>query len=232
MMHNQKIFLGDKKTAVAQVTTPGHMRETRERLHAMAKEHGFEKFLFPLQVHGMQGWVIQKNNALIVQSFEREADWIATNVPGIGIGVLTADCVPILVHDPITNVVGAIHAGWRGAVDGVVLKALEGMEQVFGTQPHDLNIFIGPHARTCCYTVDQKFYDTVMQKPFGKNAWHENETGLCFDLSHSCLEQLAKAGVLTDNITNVATCTVCTPAYCSYRREKDAALRNVSWIGL
>lgn len=204
-----------------------------EPFKSIAAAHNFKNMLFPHQVHGTQGLVITSENDLIgMHSFSHTADWIITNVPYLGIGILTADCVPLLLYDPITPAVGAVHAGWRGATDGVVLVALQGMVDTFGTEPRNIQVFIGPHARTCCYQVDEPFYATVMHKKFGTQAWQQKKDVLYFDLYACCVEQLYAAGVSESQIQDVGMCTICNLTYCSYRRDKQYAGRNISCIGV
>ncbi len=231
-MENPALFFGNKQTAIAPVDSPERLEQGRSAVKQFAVQNDFKTMVFPLQTHGIQGLVIDAENSQLMQSFEHEADWIITSVPGVAVGVLTADCVPLLVYDSVQRAVGAIHAGWRGAVDGVVVEALSGMEDAFGSHCADLKVFVGPHARTCCYEVDEPFYDTVMRKKFGRNAWHRKDNKLFFDLYACCVEQLQKKGVPKDAITDVGICTICTPTYSSYRREKKTALRNMSWIVL
>lgn len=230
MIQKSIVFFGDKATAVKPVTVKQQYSVAQEPFCTLARTHALESLIFPYQVHGTAGLVVDAQNFKNMRAFAHDADWIITNVPGVGVGILTADCVPLLVHDIVSGAAGAIHAGWRGAVDGVVIQAFEAMTIQFGSKPSDIQVFVGPHARTCCYQVNQKFYDSVMQKQFGKNSWHENESALFFDLYHCCLEQLKQAGVPHSAVTDIGICTVCTPAYCSYRREKENALRNVSII--
>jgi YfiH family protein len=224
------LFFGDRYNAVPAAVLHGDNALALLKANDLAVIHNLKKLLFPLQVHGTKGLVIHNEHS--VASFTHEADWVITNQPGIAIGVLTADCVPILIYDPVHNVVGAIHAGWRGAVDGVVIEALQAMQKEFGSQPAELQASIGPHARTCCYQVDQPFYDTVVQKKFGAHAWHTAGEKLFFDLTQCCVDQLIDCGVKKQHISDNGVCTICEPAYSSYRREKEAALRNISFIGI
>jgi YfiH family protein len=229
-MKNLILFFGNKRDAVPVAVFNANNFAATQKIDELAAAYKLKNMTFPFQVHGIQGLIV--NDDISVASFTREADWIITNQPGIGIGVLTADCVPILIHDPIHNAIAAIHAGWRGAVDGVVIAALAAMQQQFGSQPADLQAWIGSHARTCCYAVDQKFYDSVMQKQFGTTSWYKKGEQLFFDLTHCCTDQLMMAGVRMQQIIDNGICTVCTPDYSSYRREKEAALRNISFIGI
>lgn len=229
-MKQTTLFFGDKQNAVPVAVLNGDNGVALQKTSIVASKHDFKKLIFPFQVHGTKGLITQDDVA--VASFTHEADWIITNLSGIGVGILTADCVPLLIYDPVHQAIGAVHAGWRGAVDGVVAEAIGGMQHHFGSRPTDVQAWIGPHARTCCYQVDQKFYETVRQKKFGKDAWHTMDEQLFFDLKQCCIDQLLVSGVQEQQVADIGVCTVCTPSYCSYRREKEAALRNISFIGI
>ncbi len=231
-MHNPVIFFGGKDYETKSATWQGNFSTTHEPFVTLSLRYDFNSLIFPYQVHGTGGLVIEESTLHSAKSFKHEADWIITNVPGVGVGILTADCVPLLLYDPVKKAVGAVHAGWRGAVEGVVVNAIEGMRLAFGTQAQDLHVWIGPHARTCCYCVDTPFYETVLQKKYGTAAWHRTADALFFDLSNCCHDQLEQAGIQMINCIDSGICTICDESYCSYRREKETAQRNISIIGL
>lgn len=81
-------------------------------------------------------------------------DALVTNVPGIALVVFTADCTPILLHDPITGAVGAVHAGWRGTAMGIVKKAVDTMVSSYGCDPKNIRAAIGPNIGQCCFETD------------------------------------------------------------------------------
>ena len=83
-------------------------------------------------------------------------DALLTNEPGVLLSVRGADCLPVLLADTRRRVVAAIHAGWRGALGGIVEKAVGEMVQIFGSQPRDLTAAIGPSIRSCCYEVGEE----------------------------------------------------------------------------
>lgn len=203
-----------------------------EPFNPIAAAHGFDDLFFVHQVHGTDGVIVASDDVTMPRSFTRDADWIVSNKPGLGIGILIADCVPLLLYDPVTRAVGAVHAGWRGATSGVISAALNTLRSTFGTQMANLQVFIGSHAKNCCYQVDQPFYDTVMKKSFGSSAWHHRDDKLFFDLYQCCLEQLRIYGISENQITLSASCTICDTSYSSYRREREAAGRNIAVIGL
>ena len=106
------------------------------------------------QVHG--------TNVLVVdqpvregESFEGGWDALVTDQPGVMVTVRTADCVPVLLHDPVQRVVAAVHAGWRGALAGIVPKTVALLVSRFGATVERLRMAIGPSAGPCCYEVDE-----------------------------------------------------------------------------
>jgi polyphenol oxidase len=194
--------------------------------------YNYQTVFFTDQVHGTTGIIIDKARTShpIPRAFTYEADWIISNVPKLAIGILTADCVPLLLYDPTSHTVCTIHAGWRGATDGVICNALTAIHEHFNIQLQNIQVYIGPHARTCCYQVDTPFYEVVMQKKWGTSAWYKKNDQLFFDLYACCTEQLYCAGITPAQITDHKICTVCTTNYCSYRRDKEQAGRNINCI--
>lgn len=83
-----------------------------------------------------------------------QCDALVTDTPGLALMVFTADCTPILLHDPVTGAVGAIHAGWRGTALGIARKTVETMTEAFGTRPEDIRAAIGPNIGQCCFATD------------------------------------------------------------------------------
>lgn len=83
-----------------------------------------------------------------------ECDALITNTPGVALVVFTADCTPILLHDPVTGAVGAVHAGWRGTAAGIAGKAVEKMQKDFGCDPATIRAAIGPNIAQCCFETD------------------------------------------------------------------------------
>lgn len=83
-----------------------------------------------------------------------EADGLATNVPGVTLVVFSADCIPILLLDPVKRAVAAVHAGWRGTASAIAAVAVETLEGEFGTDPADILAAIGPGIGKCCFETD------------------------------------------------------------------------------
>lgn len=83
-----------------------------------------------------------------------QCDALVTNEPGVALWVFTADCTPILFHDPVTGTVGAAHAGWRGTAAGIAAKTVQKMVAEFGCDPKNIRAAIGPNIGPCCFETD------------------------------------------------------------------------------
>ena len=81
-------------------------------------------------------------------------DGLVTNTPGLALVVFTADCTPVLLHDPVTGAVGAVHAGWKGTAQDIVGKAVDAMVSSFGADPGNVRAAIGPNIGQCCFQTD------------------------------------------------------------------------------
>lgn len=139
-----------------------------------------------------------------------DTDAMVTNVPGICLMVLSADCVPILLWDPTKTVVGVVHAGWKGTLHGIARKTVEVFEKHFGSSPHDMRAGIGPSIGPCCFEVDSDVISQVRDlletggKHFCSNV--TDEKGYV-DLWSANQEQLVQAGIPADHIEVARTCT-------------------------
>ena len=115
------------------------------------------------QVHGNVVRVIRAEDGVFEGRLETaegkavlEGDGMVTDVPGMLLGVGTADCVPVLVVDVEKRAVGAFHAGWRGTVTGIVGEGIEAMRREYGSRSEDLRAAVGPSIGACCYAVGEE----------------------------------------------------------------------------
>jgi YfiH family protein len=186
------------------------------------------------QVHGTDALIVDRALSA-ADRFQGGWDALVTNQPGVMVAVRTADCVPVLIHDPRRRVVAAIHAGWRGAVAGIVPKTMELMECRFGSDMSQLRVSIGPSAGPCCYEVDEPVLDRLRQ---GFARWETVVLGRRggkgrLDLKQLIREQVRQAGAKADAISAVNLCTIChDDLFFSYRREGKVIGTMVSAIGL
>ena len=144
---------------------PGCVLENRRRLAA-----GFgaspEDFVFARQVHGAAVRVVgvadRGSGASCLDDAVADADALVTTSPGVVLAILTADCVPIVLHDPVAAVLACVHAGWRGTVAGVTTAALAAM-QALGSRPSDVIAGIGPAIAAARYQVGGDVHQAVTQ---------------------------------------------------------------------
>ena len=157
-----------------------------------------------------------------------DGDALISSVAGLTVGIRTADCVPILLADSRLRAVASIHAGWRGTAAGIVSAAVRKMQEAFGSCPEDLIAAIGPCIGPCCYEVGadvaRQFADWCPEM--------EQATGAVkLDLPGCNAAQLSQLGVT--NIWVAGECTFCVAEkYYSFRRQKEAAGRMLSYAGI
>ena len=127
----------------------------RKNYEILGEVLGFDvnKLVFTRQTHTNIVRVVDASNAGegLDREVEPECDALVTGTPGLVLAAFTADCTPILLHDPVTGAVGAVHAGWRGTVADIAGKAVRAMQENFGSRPEDIRAAIGPNIGVCCF---------------------------------------------------------------------------------
>jgi YfiH family protein len=175
----------------------------------------------PLQVHGNTVHIVTHAVDRGWDELDRtfEADALITDLPGVVLTILTADCVPILIFDPIRRVVGAVHAGWRGTHAHIVTRTLTAMQETYGSQPHDLLVGLGPAIGECCYEVDTEVADKFADYP--DTLTPKGEGKYLLDTRAVNHRQLIAAGVPASRIESSSHCTMCRrDRYFSYRADR------------
>ena len=148
-----------------------------------------------------------------------KADAMVTDRPGLALSILTADCQPVLYADQQAGVIGAAHAGWRGALDGVLDATLTAMEAL-GAKRDTTTVAIGPTISQRAYEVGPEFLDTFMDTDPDNSRFFATGKGdrYQFDLVGFSLHQLRRAGVAEAGWTG--HCTYSDPKrFYSYRRS-------------
>jgi YfiH family protein len=171
-----------------------------------------------------------------------QADGIISQEPGLLIAVQTADCIPVLVVDPVLRVVGAFHAGWRGTVERIVELGVRKMQLQYGSEPSTLTAAIGPGIGACCYTVGQEVLDRfaanfeyagdlfTYDRPHGQPAGLQQPR---LDLPEANRRQLIDAGLSSDRVQFVGGCTACQPKlFYSHRASGGRAGRMMAAVGV
>ena len=150
-----------------------------------------------------------------------EADAFVTRVPGLAISVLTADCAPVLFHDPVAGVVGAAHAGWRGALEGVLDETVAAMERLGATRDA-IRAAVGPTISQRAYEVGPEFFERFAWEERGYERYFIPGRGdrLRFDLPGFALGRLRALGL---DAEGTGHCTYSDPArFYSFRRATHA----------
>ncbi len=191
---------------------------------------GVDAITFCHQVHGVDGYLVTRAEHVDPLPFSRKGDFLITNQP-IALGVMTADCLPIVLYDPKTHSVAIIHAGWRGALSGVILKAIRAMEITFGISRASLQAFFGPSARACCYEVTSEFMEHIRGYTWHDQVIMTRKTAFFFDLPLCAILLMQEYGIELSAVnTDYNLCTICSMSHCSYRRDNDAAGRQMTVV--
>lgn len=157
-----------------------------------------------------------------------EADALWSDEPGIAVGVVTADCVPLLLCSPAAGVVAAVHAGWRGSAAGIAERSVAQLARSARVDPAELVAVIGPHIGPCCYEVDEPVRTRIRDDAVLSPAPGEGHYML--DLCELNRRQLVSAGVRAERVERVGGCTACDRSlYASYRRDGSAG-RMLHWV--
>jgi YfiH family protein len=173
------------------------------------------------QVHGSRVRVVRE--AAEVESEDERCDALATDLPGVLLGVKTADCVPVILGDARAGACAAVHAGWRGTLAGIVKNALAAMRREFGTRPEDVRAAVGPAALSCCYEVGPEVVEEFRRGfAYADSLFTPTEEGRALvDLHRANLEQLVESGVRAERVHLLPLCTICRPEeFFSYRRDR------------
>ena len=208
--------------------------ENRRRF--LAAFDGDHQLATAWQVHG-DGVKVVKTQKDIDDS-EARFDGLVSQMHDVLVGVKTADCVPVLIGDAKTGGFSAIHAGWRGTVQSIVVRGVEAMQREFGSESSDMTAAIGPAACVKNYEVGQNVIDAFHAAFEGADKYFKptSEGHAKIDLHLANKDQLLSCGVPADQIFTAPLCTMeRDDLFFSYRREKKLygkTGRLMSVIGL
>ena len=202
----------------------------------IAKNFPAMHFIVANQTHSSNIYIVKEEKELGWHSLNdaiEDCDALITDQKNIMLTILTADCVPILLFDTKQKVIAAVHAGWKGTEQKIVLQTVKKMQEVFNSEPKDILAGIAPSIGKCCYEVDwnvaQHFKDI-------KDAYHEKgekEEKYMLNLPYINKVQLLQAGLSEHHIEMSNICTACeVENYFSYRKENGCSGRFMSIIGL
>lgn len=218
----------------------GHVIENRKRL---AEQLGFpfEAWTCGEQIHGNHIFVVTESDRGKGRESRDDAiqnvDGLITDQRGILLTAYYADCVPLYFYDPVAQVIGLAHAGWKGTVHDIAGEMIRTMHSQFGSKPEEILAAIGPSIGQCCYEVDSVVIRQLQEKMGsleGNKAVDTKENGkFMLDLKECNRQRLLKEGILPYHIEITRRCTSCqTDLFFSHRKEKGQTGRMAAWIGL
>lgn len=172
------------------------------------------------QVHG--------NQVALVNTTELSypgVDALVTDQPDTVLLIRTADCVPMMIYDPQTQAIAAIHSGLRGTIGNIAAVTVGRLFEHFHSDPSDLQVFMGPSIAKCCYEVDSDVIEKIFHLPYLDQIVSPCENGKYWlDLPAFNRHLLLQAGVAVEHIHTVGLCTGCrSDLFYSYRKRKDSS---------
>ncbi len=204
-------------------------QENSLNINDLAHEIGLGRIKTVKQVHGNE--IIFLNDPDQCEE-NYEADAIVTGLKGLGIGVYTADCVPIIISDEERKICGVVHAGWRGTLSRITEEVSEFMINKLGCSSENIKAAIGPCIEGECYEIGNEIAAQFEASFNNSHIYLTKKEGTKYslDLRAANTEQLKRRGITT--IETIDICTKCNTDYPSYRRDGKNAGRMLSFIGL
>ena len=187
------------------------------------------RLVFAEQIHGGSVHVCQPGDG---GSIRLSSDALISNVRRQILGIYTADCLPILLFEPKKEVIGAIHAGYKGLGQGVIYNTIEQLVVNFGCSPSDVLVGLGPFIHACCYEIREELL-VALEKldwlPYVK----KNSDRLFLDLNEIVQFQLRDCGILSSQIESLGLCNSCrSDLFFSARKRTHHDERGASIISL
>ena len=190
------------------------------------------------QVHDVKVAVVDRVD--ISQDELDGCDAMITDLPGIAIGVKTADCIPVLLYDPVKKAAAAVHSGWKGTVSKIISKTVAKMRSTYSSQPSDLLAIIGPGICMECFQVGEEVALKFKEAGFdidslwafrGPKTGNGMEGGHHIDLKEACRQTLVESGLKNENIQISDLCSYeDNHLLYSARKESIECGRNITYI--
>lgn len=198
-----------------------------------------EKFVYGPQVHGSHVRVVGPEDCRVSYAPEpaEAADGYVTNAPGVPLVIFTADCVPVLLHEPQAGVIAALHCGWRSTAADIEAVAVEKMKEL-GAGPENIRAAIGPAIGACCFETGPEVPRALHELLGGESEglWREKTDvpgKYMVDLKGTVRRRLLQLGLKEEHTEICADCTMCLPRrYWSHRYTKGLRGSQASVIML
>ncbi len=206
--------------------------ETVKKNHIyFSKELGYpsDRLVHMNQIHGNSIVIINSNTDLKPIP---QCDAIITNLKNTPLMVLVADCIPILIYDPVKEVVSAVHAGRTGIFSKILPNTIQKMKENYKSELRDLLIVLGPSIHQCCYEVGSDVKKETIKNGY-EYAIETKDSKYYLGLEHIVSRQLEEIGIKVNQIEYSSYCTSCNnDMFYSYRAEKNVCGRFCGLIML
>ena len=202
ILHNDPllyIYFGDERTCLKRDILMSNCSQEElwgySQLANVKKILHIDSLILLKQTHSNMGVLVSDEKVCELLAQKHEGDYLTTKREHTGLGVYTADCLPIIFYDTYTRAVGICHAGWTGSVNAIAIRTLESMQKDFGTDLDHLRIFFGPSAKVCCYEVTVEFAENLASFDYKEQVLSSYQDRLFFDLPLFNKLQLEAYGV-------------------------------------
>lgn len=195
------------------------------------KELNLNKVYKAVQAHTDNILILDDDNKVnyeLEKMNEEEYDCYITNKSGISTVITTADCNPIIIYDPVNNVVANVHSGWKGTLKQIYIKTIKSMNEKFNSKYEDIIVCVGPSINKCCFCssdIQFKKQFTDIWKKEDEYIFTKENGEFYIDLLYVIKRDLMELGLKEENIVFSNICTVCNSDICfSYRvstKRKD-----------
>ena len=217
------------------LSKPNHSGFRTENTHPEIISAALQALSLPIrpvislqQVHGNRTLILDRKSHPTRSSLPATADALFTNRNDVYLTVRVADCLPIYLYDSANQIIGLIHAGWRGTLLGITKRVLQAAQAKLGLNPAACSALLGPCIKSCCYQISAE-----VALLFSTNSISCRGQKHYLDLCKVNKEQLLKMGVEEKNIHQVPDCTFCkSDLYYSYRRSQNKNERMYAVLGL
>lgn len=195
-----------------------------------------EKAVFSQQTHTNNIRVVQERDigkGIVLHRDYRNVDGLVTNLKGVALVTQFADCVPLLFYDPKNEVIAASHAGWRGTAQEIGKKTVEVMVGLFGCNPKNIQVAIGPSIGKCCYEVDTPVFsefELLSDIPTKKIFEKKGPEKYMLDLWEANRLILESAGIKSKNICVTDLCTCCNSQFFHSHRASGGNRGNLAAV--
>lgn len=222
---NHFVSSGKKSVGFSDYADETEIRNNRTEL---AQAVGFDvtRLVTAHQVHSAHAAVVTEADAgcgaLDRKSRLSDTDALVTAERGICLMVLSADCTPILLYDPVRQVIAAVHAGWRGTAARIAIETVKVMRDHFGSCPENIIAGIGPSIGPCCFEVGEEVGEVFRElfQDSGKIVLPGRSGKYMVNLWEANRQELLEAGLEAGHIEVAEYCTVCHPdRFFSYRKD-------------